>query len=302
MDRYAKIRDDNLKEQNRRFHEASENFSDVAKLLEKKRKFISTFDLAILEPDSFVAYTGKIKQLNGDIVSALKAHNLPGDYLNPIFTCAYCEDKGIIYEDDAIPVRCPHCNQVQVLKSINFDDFNLDIFSKEKPDKMKFSPYEIMERNFTVAKGYCNEFPQNAKKNLLFFGASGLGKSFLASCMCSAIREKGYRAVKINAFTLMDEFKKKHIAGEGYSEDYFGCDFLAIDDIGTEPMYNNITVEYLFALVNERMEQGRATLYITNQSYNDCALRYDERLASRIFDELGTIRLLFIGENRRMSK
>ena len=30
------------------------------------------------------------------------------------------------------------------------------------------------------------------------------------------------------------------------------CDLLIIDDLGTEPMMRNITVEYLFTLLNER--------------------------------------------------
>lgn len=300
MDRFAKIRDNNIKEQNRRFRSVVEKYEDVAVLMQKKSALIRTFDTAVISQQGFQSYTKSITDINRKISAALENHGLPGNYLDPIYTCSHCEDKGYVYENGAVAKRCPNCNNED--SSITFEEFNLDLFSKDKQEGFKNSPYEVMERNLKTAKEYCEEFPDNLKKNLLFSGASGLGKSFLASCMCSAIADKGYTAVKVNAFNLIEDFKNKHVSGQPYPTDYFGCDFLAIDDIGTEPMYNNITVEYLFALINERIERGRATLYITNQSYDNCAARYDERLASRIFDGLNTTRMMFIGSNQRMGK
>lgn len=37
-----------------------------------------------------------------------------------------------------------------------------------------------------------------------------------------------------------------------------------IDDLGTEPMVPGITIETLFALINERQFSGKATVIATN--------------------------------------
>ena len=183
-----------------------------------------------------------------------------------------------------------------------YDDFNLELFSKEKAEGVKFSPYEHMKNLLELTKDYCEAFPDNPKPNFLFYGTSGLGKSFLASCICSRLSERGFNVVKVNAFKLIDDFKAMHLDKTPYPVDYFNCDFLVIDDIGTEPTYNNITQEYLFSLVNERIENKKAILFITNQNYDNTVARYDERLASRIFDNIITTPIRFIGSNLRMKR
>lgn len=300
MDKYAKIRDNNLKEQTRRFNEVREKYKDIAELIDSRKSLQGGFDLVLSKEEDFREYTKKIREINGNLKVLLKKHGLPENYLEPIYNCHVCQDKGYYYEDDVVPHRCS-CNTDSSF-SCSFDDFNPKLFSKEKLQGAKASPYENMKFILEFAKGYCNSFPENDRPNILFYGSSGLGKSFLASCMCSDIKSRGFSAVKVNAFKLTDDFKNKHLEGTPYPEDYYGCDFLVIDDIGTEPMYNNITMEYLFALINERIENHRATLFVTNQSFEHCCARYDERLASRMFDRLTTTAFAFIGENLRMKK
>lgn len=298
MNRYEKIRDDNLKEQTRRFNEVMEKYSDIRTLLEKRRQLQSGFDLVLSSDTAFSDYTKRIREINKEVKELLKKNGLPENYLEPIYHCPVCEDKGYYFKDEAIPVRCK-CNS-DIGFGCSFKDFDLELFSKEKSAGANCSPYENMSRLLQVANEYCENFPDNPKANLLFYGTSGLGKSFLASCMCSRIKERGFSVIKVNAFKLIDDFKAKHLDKIPYPADYFTCDFLVIDDIGTEPMYNNITVEYLFSLINERIEQGLATVFVTNQSFENCVARYDERLASRMFDKFHTIPLAFIGTNLRL--
>lgn len=300
MDRYAKIRDNNLKEQTRRFNEVVEKYGDISALIDSRRQLQNGFDLVLSSDTAFSEYTKKIRGLNAQIRELLIKHGLPGNYLEPIYNCPICEDKGFYYDDGVNAKRCK-CNGTEGF-GCTFDDFDLELFSKDKAQGAKLSPYEHMKSTLEFAKGYCEAFPNNSKPNILFYGTSGLGKSFLAACMCSAIKERGFNAVKVNAFKLIDDFKAKHLDGVSYPADYYGCDFLVIDDIGTEPMYNNITIEYLFALINERIENRRPTLFVTNQSFDNCCARYDERLASRMFDRLTTTPIAFIGENLRLKK
>ena len=55
---------------------------------------------------------------------------------------------------------------------------------------------------------------------------------------------------------------------------------LLIDDLGTEPMTQNVTTEYLFDLLNRRIEAGRHTAVATN--VEDLQARYGERISSRL--------------------
>ena len=300
MERYAKIRDDNLKEQNRRYNEVVENYADIKSLLEEKHKLQNGFNLVLSNEKDFTDYKTNVRSINEKIKQLLKKHSLPENYLEPIYNCNKCQDKGFCYDEGRM-TRCS-CN-VEDGFSYSFEDFNLEIFSKNDfYERFGDSAFSRMEKNLKIAKDYCGAFPNNAKQNLMFYGSSGLGKSFLATCMCSEIKKKGFSAVKVNAFKLIEDFRNKAFNNIPFPKDYYGCDFLVIDDIGTEPMINGITVECLFALINERIERKKATLYITNQSFEHCRERYDDRLASRIFDSINTERLIFLGENLRLRK
>ena len=59
---------------------------------------------------------------------------------------------------------------------------------------------------------------------------------------------------------------------------------LLIDDLGTEPMMRNITVEYLFTLLNERIASKRHTVVATNLTPVQLKERYGERVSSRLLD------------------
>ena len=59
---------------------------------------------------------------------------------------------------------------------------------------------------------------------------------------------------------------------------------LLIDDLGTEPMMRNITVEYLFTLLNERALNKRHTVIATNLTPPLLKERYGERIMSRLSD------------------
>ena len=74
---------------------------------------------------------------------------------------------------------------------------------------------------------------------------------------------------------------------------------LLIDDLGTEPLMNNVTVTQLFNLLNERQLAGRHTVISTNLNPRELQERYTERIASRLLDESSCARLGFVGGDIR---
>ena len=75
---------------------------------------------------------------------------------------------------------------------------------------------------------------------------------------------------------------------------------LLIDDLGAEPMMQNITVEYLFMLLNERMTAKRHTVIATNLSPTQLQERYGERVMSRILDRSRGVALMLTGKDVRL--
>lgn len=50
-------------------------------------------------------------------------------------------------------------------------------------------------------------------------------------------------------------------------------------------MLNNVTIESLFAVINERLRRRKAILITTNLTPGDIKTRYTERIASRLLDK-----------------
>ena len=81
--------------------------------------------------------------------------------------------------------------------------------------------------------------------------------------------------------------RRQHFAdgsGEVDFEQLLSVPLLLIDDLGSEPMMRNITVEYLFTLLNERMAARRHTVIATNLSPLQLQQTYGERVSSRLLD------------------
>ena len=76
---------------------------------------------------------------------------------------------------------------------------------------------------------------------------------------------------------------------------------LLIDDLGTEPLMNNVTVTQLFNLLNERQMAGRHTVISTNLSMSELQDRYTERISSRFLDDTICRKLTFVGNDIRRS-
>jgi DNA replication protein DnaC len=130
---------------------------------------------------------------------------------------------------------------------------------------------------------YCEKFPEVKTKNIVLCGAAGTGKTHAAQILANAIMERGFSVLYLTAFSLIQRFKS-YITNFDASETdaLFDCDLLVIDDLGTEPTIKNITHEYLYNVINERISHDRPFLITTNLSPDDLLARYDQRLYSRI--------------------
>lgn len=132
------------------------------------------------------------------------------------------------------------------------------------------------------------KFPNTKKRIFSLIGKSGTGKTFLASACANAAISKGGSVVFLTAFGVIARATKYHTtfdeSKESWLQPLFDCDLLIIDDLGTEAIYKNVTLEYLYLLINERQLKGKHTMITSNLSLDQIVNRYGERIASRILD------------------
>lgn len=148
------------------------------------------------------------------------------------------------------------------------------------------SQEKTMLEIYTTFEKYAKLFPNISKKNILLMGGCGVGKSGAIVTLTNKLIETGHDAIYLNAFDLHNIFLKYHIAPfdqkEGILESLLNCEFLAIDDLGTEPIFKNVTLEYLYLLLEQRLNTNLATAVVTNLSIDSLLDRYGDRITSRI--------------------
>ncbi len=244
---------------------------------------------------------------NAEIRRRLVALGLDADYLEMRYRCPICRDTG--YVGDA-PSRFCDCFETRLrtlqhedgsmagVDEQNFATFNLNRIPEADGQRAQ------MARAREICEEYANAFPDTSRRNLLLIGTGGLGKTFLLNCIYARVADRGLSAVRVTAFKLFEAMRKQHIGSDETFDGFtslIDAPLLLIDDLGTEPMMRNITVEYLFTLLNERALNKRHTVIATNLTPAQLQERYGERVTSRLLDRSQTIALLLKGKDLRLS-
>lgn len=226
---------------------------------------------------------------NAEIARRLKALGLPEDHLQRQYRCPICQDTGYVGE---APARFCECFEARLrirqhedgtmagVDEQNFSAFDLARFPEADGQRA------VMATARRICEEYADHFPETRFRNLILTGTGGLGKTFLLNCIYARVVDRGLSAVRVTAFRLFEAMRRQHLGedADGFSS-LMEAPLLLIDDLGTEPMMRNITVEYLFTLLNERIAAKRHTVVATNLSPGKIQERYGERVSSRLLDK-----------------
>lgn len=209
--------------------------------------------------------------------------------LKPNYSCLKCQDTGIV---DGKYCTCLKKEiSKQILAESGFQ--NLESFEVGKKHcGQLLGVYELMEK-------WCDS---DFKKNLVFLsGAPGVGKTYLQKCMADRLIKRGKVTKIVTAYAMNQDFKEfSRNFSDKLLEKYVGVEVLFIDDLGTEPLYKNVTLENLYLVINERKMRNLPTVISSNLDLDDLTNRYDERITSRIADRETSITLLLSGEDKRL--
>ncbi len=253
----------------------------------------------------------EIEILTNEKDQLLEKNQVPNWYLNIQYKCNICKDKGFLtnghkcncLKQEIVNEVYKMSNLSRVLNKENFANFDLTLFSTDKDSKDNISPFENMDSNILpICNKFINDFEKDNGDNLLLYGDTGVGKTFVCNCIAKSLLDSGYLVIYQTAFKMfeiIEEYKFKsqqnHLSKENY-ENLFECDLLIIDDLGTE-LTNSFTNSELFNILNTRLLSGKKTIISTNLNPMQLNENYAIRIFSRILDRFTLLK--FIGKDLR---
>jgi len=310
LSEYEQLRLDNWQEELRRRAEVTEKIPEIAQLMQERQNLLSAGVLGMLGGQSAPEDAEKrMKVLSGRILSLLRQGGYPENYLDPIYRCAVCRDTG--YTGEPIRDKC-ECLQSRFYQRLyqsiglnaaqeqSFERFDLSIFSDEPIKGAPFSQRQLMERIRSACSQWAEACPESQPRDLMLMGQSGLGKTYLMHAMARRLLQRGKNVLIISAYRFLDAARKAYFSHKTDELDtLMNADILMIDDFGSEPMIENVTITQWFNLINERQVRNLPTVISTNLQKDELRQRYTERIASRLLDQHQSRLLIFLGEDVR---
>lgn len=317
--RYEKLRDNAKFDQLARQNEVYEKIPRVKEIdLEISKTGFLISKAVLNDPDSYQEKLLEIKEvmdkLKQEKAVLMTENNIPFDYLDIAYSCEKCKDKGFLNDGN----KCSCLKQLLIRKAYNmsnldnllekenFRNFNIEIFSTEPFEDEKLTPRENILEILQVCEGFCGNFNEKNEENLLLYGTTGLGKTFMSNCIAKSLLDQGKIVIYQTAFNILDIISK-HKFNPNYNDkandmEYnllFEADLLIIDDLGTE-LTNSFTNTEIFNIVNSRLIKGQKTIISTNLSPMEIANVYTDRIFSRLFSQFTPLK--FFGPDLRWEK
>ena len=229
-------------------------------------------------------YKDKLNALKLSKNNLLKMHNIPKNALEIQYECPLCEDTGFLksgekcncFKQALINEYYKMSNISKNFKTQNFNTLDLSLFSDEIIPELNISSKQNILEISAICEMFVQNFTKENEENLLFYGDTGLGKTFMSNCIAKALLDKGFTVIyqtSFKMFEIIEEYKFHNINNSISKENYnnlFECDLLIIDDLGTE-LTNTFTVSELFMILNTRLLNKKKTIISTNFSLSKLA-------------------------------
>ena len=293
----------------RRMREIREKFPEIGSLMNRREMLIRENVRGILEgravPEDL---TGRMEAVSAEIRRALQENGFPPDYLKPVYSCPECRDTGFVGERVREKCSCVARRYQEKLRRAvglpedgreTFENFDEDIFPPEPMEGSQYSQREVMTRVRIACEEWADAYPAQNPRDMVLSGKSGLGKTFLLHAMAGRLIQRGYSVLLLSAYSFLETARKSYFENDGRLEELISTPVLMLDDLGSEPMMQNVTIEQLFNLINERQRRDLSTVISTNLTQEELKARYTERIASRLTDRRRCLYLPLRGRDIR---
>lgn len=296
MDMYEKIRTDENRKLMKRREEIKNKYPEILELDTTIQKLCLNLSMAALRGITDQNELNNIKEEITDLrakkYEMLVSHGYNPNYLNLHYNCPKCKDTGFIgidkcscFKSKLIKLYYKDSDLEEAVKTNNFKNFNINLYSNHKLNDERYTPRKNIEDILEYITGeYLPNF-KNSNTNLLFYGNSGTGKTFLSWCIAKELLDKGFLVVYKTSDDLLRALKDIKFNNDTDLENLLiNCDLLIIDDLGSEQITDFSSTE-LFTLINKKILKNKKMLISTNLSLPLISKRYSERISSRIIGE-----------------
>ncbi len=237
------------------------------------------------------SFSEKLKAMKEEKNALLIQNGFKSDYLAEIYNCKKCGDTGIYngkqcecYKKIVTSELLKYSNLGKVLAAQTFSKFDISLYSDKKIGDEP-SPRQQMTEILSSCKKFAVKFPKT-EKSLLFYGGSGLGKTFMSSAIANEVMKKGNTVIYQTAadiFAALEDakFGRASDSMREMIERIYDVDLLIIDDLGTEYRSPHMDAEF-FRILNSRILSGKSIIISTNFTLAQLKKTYSERIFSRI--------------------
>ena len=252
----------------------------------------------------------EIRSLSDRRRRLLSDAGFPEDYLEQHFECPDCQDTGYVgtkkchcFLKAIIDLFYTQSNLKGLLEQENFEHFNFDYYSSNYRDRLSGqNSRELATRAYQECMNFIRDF-DTEHGNLLLFGNTGIGKTFLSHCIAKEVMDSLHSVLYLTASEFFDALLEKALNRNDEScllyEQIHLCDLLIIDDLGTE-RNTDFVVSQLFVCLNDRILNRKSTIISTNLTLEEIKTNYTERTFSRISNHYKILRLA--GDDIRIQK
>ena len=263
--------------------------------------------------ESMRELTEKTEQISREKKELLAQYGYPENYLDPVYTCPDCHDTGYIgdrkchcFQKRIVEYLYEQSNLKEILDIENFSHFDIAYYSDDYIEESTgLTPRDNIRRILMTAHDFCDNFG-DCEQNLLLYGNTGVGKTFLTHCIAKELLSQSYTVVYLTSIGLFDILEKNKFDRELSSLEksttvsyIMNCDLLILDDLGTE-LTNSFTTSQLYQVIDSRLVHKKSTIISTNLSFDDLREQYSERIFSRLTS--GYTLLKVTGEDIRLKK
>lgn len=263
--------------------------------------------------ESMRELTKKTEQISREKKELLTQYGYPENYLDPVYTCPDCHDTGYIgdrkchcFQKRIVEYLYEQSNLKEILDIENFSHFDITYYPDDYIEESTgLTPRDNIRRILMTAHDFCDNFG-DCGQNLLLYGNTGVGKTFLTHCIAKELLSQSYTVVYLTSIGLFDILEKNKFDRELSSLEksttvsyIMNCDLLILDDLGTE-LTNSFTTSQLYQVIDSRLVHKKSTIISTNLSFDDLREQYSERIFSRLTS--GYTLLKVTGEDIRLKK
>ena len=246
------------------------------------------------------ALNAKYEELSARRAKRMEELGYSAADLKPKFSCELCGDTGKANGKDCVCLK-------KIVYAVLSEGQDIPcgeegFLTRPRLDVLTADARDAYKKLYALLNRYALSFPE-VKKIYTLTGAVGVGKSYAAGAVSHALMRRGFSVLFLNAVRLNEIFLEYHLAPLHLKQSVFAplteADLLVVDDLGAEPLLNNVTVNYLYSLLSERTKPVMIT---TNLDAEALKARYTDRIFSRLLDKKNSKIINVAGSDLRLKE